>query len=328
MQTKILGLGNALVDVLVRIPSDDILSRFDLPKGSMQLVDEERQNEIYEAVKELQPQVVCGGSAANTICGLSKLGIETGFIGKIGPNDLGKQYRADLEANGVVPLLSMSQTHTGSCLSLISSDSERTMVTCLGAAVEMTVDDIDPKVFDGYTHLYVEGYMVQNRELIETVFDIAKKKGLMTMLDLASYNVVEANIDFLGHLTDKYVDLVFANEEEATAFTGVDDTDALNIIGENVNGVVLKQGQRGSLVKLGDTVERVGIIKANCIDTTGAGDLYASGFIYGMTSGQSARHSAEAGAIVSGNVIEVIGTKMNTRRWSAIRQSIKRLFEK
>ncbi len=325
MNSKVLGLGNALVDILVRIPNDEILEQFNLPKGSMQLVDETKQGEIYEAVKELQPQIVCGGSAANTICGLANLGINTTFVGKVGTDELGAKYCADLRNNGAEPIAKISTTRTGSCISLISPDSERTMVTCLGAAVELTKDDLADVDFMKYTHFYAEGYLVQNTELIETAFRKAKEAGLITMLDLASYNTVEANLEFLQKLIAKYVDVVFANEEEATAFTGKEDKDALNEISQMAENVVLKLGRRGSIVKVGDQIARVGIMDSVAIDTTGAGDLYASGFIYGMINGLTPEKSAEAGAIASGNVIEVIGTKMDARRWTSIRQGLKKL---
>lgn len=325
MEAKFLGIGNALVDILVRMPNDDILAKYELPKGSMQLVDEERSKEIYEAVKGLNPQIVCGGSAANTIGGLSNLGVSAGLIGKIGENELGQKYLDDLRNNGIEPLLLSSQTPTGSCISLISPDSERTMCTHLGAAVELAVQDINPIVFDGYSHLYVEGYLVQNPELIEFAFSTAHEKGLTCILDLASYNVVEDNLEFMQRLIRKYVDVVFANEEEATAFTGKEDTEALGEIGELAENVILKQGRRGSIVKIGNKISRVGVIECNCIDTTGAGDLYAAGFLWAMASGMNPQQCATAGAICSGNVIEVIGTKMDTQRWTNIRRELKKL---
>ncbi|MCF0191518.1 MAG: adenosine kinase [Marinilabiliaceae bacterium] len=327
MQAKVLGLGNALVDILVRIPSDEILERFEMPRGSMQLVEATNSAEIYNEISHLNPSHVSGGSAANTIYGLANLGIQTGMIGKIGKHDeLGASFLADLEQSGVEPHLFYSEdSSTGSCISLISQDSERTMATCLGAAIELTPEEIDPKIFDGYTHFYVEGYMVQNALLIEKTMKLAHEKGLCVCLDLASYNVVEDNLDFLKSLMTHYVDVVFANEEESTAFTGKEDLEALNEIGELVDIVVIKLGRRGSIVKVHDRVERVGIIAANSIDTTGAGDLYAAGFIYGMINNLPPKKSAEAGAITSGNVIEVMGTKMDAQRWNNIRQALKSL---
>lgn len=325
MQAKVLGLGNALVDILVRIPNDNILKEFNLLKGAMNLVDEQRSAEIFEAVKGLHPQIVSGGSAANTICGLANLGVNAGFIGMTGTDELGAKYSDDLRQNGVEPLLRTSATRTGSCISLISSDSERTMCTCLGAAVEMEPADIEDSAFDGFTHLYVEGYLVQNPQLIEGALATAHNRGLKVMLDLASYNVVEDNQEFMQRIISRYVDVVFANEEEATAFTGKEDDEALNEIGEIAECVVLKQGRRGSLVKVGNEHTRVGIISSNAIDTTGAGDLYAAGFVWAMINGLTPKQCATAGAIASGNVIEVIGSKMDATRWTSIRQALKDL---
>lgn len=325
LEAKVLGMGNALLDILVRVPNDNILTQFALPKGSMQLVNDERSAEILEAVKNLKPSIVSGGSTANAIYGLANLGIQTGFLGKIGTDELGNRYRADLEANGVAPLLSTSTTHSGSCISLITPDSERTMCTCLGAAVELTAADVKPEVFDGCTHFYVEGYLVQDPELIESAFKMAHEKGLTTILDLASYNTVEDHLEFMQKLIRRYVDVVFANEEEATAFTGKEDDEALNEIGELADIVVLKQGRRGSLVKVGYDRVRCGVVECNAIDTTGAGDLYAAGFLWGLISGLSPIQCATAGAILSGNVIEVIGSKMDANRWTSIRQDLKKL---
>ena len=318
-------MGNALVDILVRVPNDNILAQFSLHKGSMKLVDDEQSAEIVEAVKGLHPSIVSGGSSANAIYGLANLGIQTGFLGKIGGDDLGAKYKADLEANGVMPILQSSANHSGSCISLISPDSERTMCTCLGAAVELTKDDLSPELFKSYTHFYVEGFLVQNPELIESALQMAHEAGLTTILDLASYNTVEDHLEFMQRLIRSYVDVVFANEEEATAFTGKEDDEALNEIGELADIVVLKQGRRGSLVKVGHESVRCGVIDCKAIDTTGAGDLYAAGFLWGLIGGLSPIKCATAGAILSGNVIEVIGSRMGANRWTSIRQELKKL---
>lgn len=322
--SKVLGLGNALVDILVRMPSDEPLKRLDLRKGSMQLVGEEQAQELLEVIQEWHPQMVCGGSAANTICGLANLGVSTGFVGMVGDGPLGRTYSDDLARNGVQPRLIVSPGHkTGSSISLISPDSERTMVTCLGAAAEMTTADLKPDNLKQYTHFYSEGYLVQSPELIERAYSDAKAAGLTTMLDLASFNVVEDNREFLRRLLRRHVDVVFANEEEAAAFTGKEEMDALEEFAELADTVVLKLGVRGSLVRVGQTTVRTGVIRANSIDTTGAGDLYAAGFIYGLLSGATPEECARFGAITSGNVIEVIGTRMDAQRWTKIRAMFK-----
>lgn len=321
---KILGLGNALVDILVRMPSDDPLKTFELRKGSMQLVGEEQAQELFQAVAQWHPQSVCGGSAANTICGLSNLGIATAFQGKIGDGDLGQTYSNDLQHNGVEPRLLVSPgRRTGCSISLISPDTERTMVTCLGAAAEMTPDELDPDSLGEFTHFYSEGYLVQTPELLEKAYSTAQAAGLVTMLDLASYNVVEEHREFLRRLIRRHVDVLFANEEEAAAFTGKEERDALDELGELCDTVALKLGVRGSLVRMNGETVRMGVIRSNAIDTTGAGDLYAAGFIYGLVNQLTPTQCAQVAAITSGNVIEVIGTRMDARRWTAIRQEIK-----
>lgn len=322
-EVKVLGMGNALTDILVRLPNDNLLGELNIPRGSMQLVDADLSAKIYEHVKNLNPQSATGGSACNTIRGLANLGVETGILGKVGRNDeVGQFFLHEMEEKGVHSHILYSESLSGNCISMISPDSERTMATCLGAAAELSAEEISEDIFEGYTHFYVEGYLVQNYELIEKAFQIAKSKGMTTCLDLASYNVVEANTDFLNKLIKNYVDVVFANEEEATAFTGKEDTEALNDIGDLCDVAVVKQGCRGSLIKWNEETVRVGIIKASSIDTTGAGDMYAAGFLYGMFRGMNARQCGEMGAILSGNVIEVVGTNMDTIRWNRIRQAL------
>ena len=235
------------------------------------------------------------------------------------------EFRHDMEKTGVETHLFTSDTLSGNCISLISPDSERTMATCSGAAIELTANDISDDLFYGFSHLYAEGFLVQNYDLIETAFRKAHNHGLTCCLDLASYNIAEDNKDFLVPLIEKYVDVVFANEEEATAFTGKEDVEALNEIGEIAQTVVVKLGRRGSLIKMNNTITQVGIVSCVPIDTTGAGDLYAAGFIYGMINGFTPEKCGEAGAILAGNVIEVIGTKMDTQRWTNIRKVISKL---
>ncbi len=326
MEGKVLGIGNALVDILVKIPNENILQEFGLTRGSMRLVNSQQFMDIYNSIVDLNPSIVSGGSVANTIGGLANLGIQTTMVGKIGDNEFGKILIDDITKSGVeAHLLTTSDSFTGSCISLISPDSERTLATCLGASADLSVADINPDIFKGYTHFYTEGYLVQNHSLIESILRMSHENGLITCLDLASYNIAEEDHDFIEDLVRKYVNVVFANEEEATTFTGKEDLEALNDIAEMADTVVLKQGCRGSLVKYQGKTVRVGTTRVKTIDTTGAGDLYSAGFIFGMINGMDAEHCAIAGAIVSGNVIEVIGTKMDIRRWSKIRSQLQKL---
>ena len=216
---KILGLGNALVDVLTVLDSDDLLQRLSYPKGSMQLVGKEQSVELQNAIHDRERFFVTGGSASNTIAGLAKLGVSCGFIGKVGEDEEGSFFGRDMKSCGVEPFLIKSDLPTGVCVSLISPDSERTMITYLGAACELQSVDLKLSQFKGYDLFHIEGYLVQNYDLIETALKLAKEAGLKISLDLASYNVVEDNLEFLHRITSEYVDIIFANEEEAKSFT-------------------------------------------------------------------------------------------------------------
>ena len=319
---KILGIGNALVDIMTQLDNDSRLQDFDLPKGSMQLVDKEKSALVNTQTEGLKKEVASGGSAANTINGLANLAVDSGYIGKVGKDDFGKFFKDDLAANKINPILFETDTETGVAMALISPDSERTFATYLGAAVELSADDLKFENFQGYDLLHIEGYLVFNNELLETALKLAKEAGLKISLDLASYNVVEANHDFLKKMADKYVDIIFANEEEAKAFTGKEPEDALNDIAEMCEIAVVKIGPKGSLVKKDGQRYFVDVIPATRRDTTGAGDLYASGFIYGLTKNLSMEQCAKIGTITSGKVIEVIGPKMSAETWNEIRKMV------
>ena len=319
---KILGMGNALVDILIRLEDYELLKEFNLPKGSMQLVDQAFARKLEERANKAGITKASGGSAANTIHGLAELSIETGYIGKVGNDSLGRFFKEDLEKAGIDPILFYGRYDTGRAVTLITPDSERTFAVYLGAAMEQTPDDISSELFKGFEYFHVEGYLVQNHELIETALKLAKKHSIKTSLDLASYNVVEENIEFLKLLIPGYVDIIFANEDEANAFTGKNPEEALTELSEITEIAVVKTGEKGSLIKKGEEFYKIGIIDADCVDTTGAGDLYAAGFLYGQIKELSLKESGELGALLSGKVIENIGAKINKNKWNEIKKSI------
>lgn len=317
---KVLGMGNALVDIMTKIDNDNTLEQLNLPKGSMQLVDADFSKEAIEKTSHLNPIMTSGGSAANTIHGLAKLGVDTGFIGKVGKDELGEFFKTDLENSNIQPLLLQSETPTGKALALVSPDSERTFATHLGAAVELTANDVNGNVFDGYKYFHIEGYLVQNHELIETSIMLAKEKGLKVSLDLASYNVVEDNLDFLKRVVNDYVDILFANEEEAKSFTEKNPEEALNEIAEMCEYAIVKIGKKGSYVKHKGEITHVGIIGIDALDTTGAGDLYAAGFLYGLVKDLTMEQCATMGSLLSGKVIENLGAKISDNGWKEIKE--------
>lgn len=319
---RILGIGNALVDVITMIESDYLLEKFSLPKGSMQLVDGEKSAFIKSETTHLKRVLASGGSAANTIHGLAMLGAETGFIGSVGFDETGDFFENDMKEAGTVTYLIRRNSVTGTAVALISPDFERTFATHLGAAVELTSTDLKIEDFRGYDILYLEGYLIINRELVERACILARKNNMKIAIDLASYNVVEAKHQDFSEIIKKYGDIIFANEDEARTFTGLPPQEALNELSLLCEVAIVKIGNEGSLIKRGEEIIKIGAISVNCIDTTGAGDLYSSGFLYGYAQGLSLDKCGLFGSVLAGNVIETIGAKIELPRWSLIKSSL------
>ena len=318
---KVIGIGNALTDFLVNLRNDDVLTRLNLGKGSMNLVDAELQREIQGETADLPHTLSLGGSAANTIRCMARLGVKVGYIGKVGKDSTGHFYEQALDNLGIEPHITHGKNRSGRCLALVSPDGERTMVTYLGAALELSEADITAEMFADYDCLYIEGFMVQSHAVIRHAIKTAKACGLKVAIDLASYNVVLENRAFLLDIVDKYVDIIFANEQEATAFSGESDPEkALEFIAARCDLAVVKIGTRGALIKeKGADRVHVGIMAAaKRVDTTGAGDFYAAGFMAGLCEGLDLRQCGTIGAITAGKVIEVVGTTFGEEAWNEI----------
>lgn len=324
---KVLGMGNALVDIITKIEDDVILESFGLPKGSMTLVDLDTSNYIHAETMGMPKSKASGGSAANTIHGLAHLGVETGFVGTVGNDDMGRFFKKDMQVNKIQPILFKTLHETGRAMALISSDSERTFATYLGAAIDLSAEDITHDVFEGYDYLYIEGYLVQNREMISKALRLASRGGLKICLDLASYNVVEENRDFFKSLISEYVDILFANEEEIKALTEKRPEEAAREVRDQVEVVVVKMGAEGSFCMCKEGMVRIGVRPSNSIDTTGAGDLYAAGYIFGHMQGLHPEVCGKMGAILAGRIIELIGAKMDESNWEKLRREIQALMD-
>ncbi len=319
---KVLGMGNALVDIMTRLDSDDILYRLKFPKGSMQLVDKNLSDKIMNQTDSFEKTLASGGSAANTIHGLANMGIQTGFIGSVGDDELGDFFSKDMLSQSINPILFKGESETGKAIALITPDTERTFATFLGASIELTTDQLSSDHYKGYDFFYIEGYLVQNHDLIEKAVRLAKENEMLVSLDLASFNVVAENREFLEGIIKPYVDIVFANEEEARAYTGKNPSEALEAISHQCRIAVVKTGKMGSLIRSGDKFYKVKSIRAISVDTTGAGDLYSAGFLYGLIKQMSLEKCGYIGSILSGKVIEVIGPKMDVEKWAEAKQMV------
>ena len=320
---RILGIGSALVDILTQVPDETIMNELGLPKGSMTYVKADDIVRIGERLaQQYGSQRASGGSAANTMSGLARLGVEAGFLSKIGKDEVGEFFKKQMLDTNVQPQLLTTDTPSGRVIALVTPDGERTFATCLGAAAEMRPDDITPELFDGWDILYVEGYLVANPNMLRKVVETAKAKGLTIAIDLASYNVVEESRDFLLDVVNNYVDIVFANEKEAFALTGMEPEAALHYLADRCQIAVVKVGAKGAFEQRGQEVVTVPPMEAEVVDTTGAGDMWAAGFLAGWVKGENLQRCGMMGAIVAKNIIEVVGAKMDDARWKKIHTSI------
>lgn len=308
-----------MVDILLNIDNDDILRQNGLDKGGMVMIDADRKKEIHNRIKGMEQSCATGGSTSNTIHGLARLGAPAGYIGKIGRDEMGDFFRREMARFHVTPHLIESDVDTGIATTFISQDAERTFATYLGAAAMMTSDELDPKVFDQYDCIHVEGYLIFNHDLILKVCQIAKEKGLKISMDMASYNIIEANYDFVKMLLTDYVDIIFANEEEAKAFTGKEGREALEVLSEYCPVAIVKVGKEGSFIKMNGEVMQVGVIPVKAVDSTGAGDIYASGFLYGLMNDYTPEKAGELAAYLAGRVIEHIGAKLPDEVWDEVK---------
>ncbi|MBO4447602.1 MAG: adenosine kinase [Bacteroidales bacterium] len=326
---SILGIGNALTDILAILPDDSLLAKYHLPKGSMQHVDMETGDKIWNALKPLGVHYVAGGSAANTITCTSIFGMPSAFIGKIGDDELGLLFKSDEEQYGVNCTLLKGKNSSGRSVVFVTGENaERTFAVYLGAALELVPEDLKPEYFEGYDYFHIEGYLVQNQALIRKAVEMAHDAGCLISIDMASYNVVESNNAFLHDIVDKYVDIVFSNETESKAFTKLDSPrEALDEIARHCSIAVVKVGKDGSWVKSGDEVHYIEAWPATPIDATGAGDTYAAGFLYAHSLGMPLKVCGEVGSIIAAKVVEVIGTKIDIPRWRDAKAEIRTLLD-
>jgi sugar/nucleoside kinase (ribokinase family) len=227
-----------------------------------------------------------------------------------------------LEDFGTKTFLNYSTIETGRATTLISPDSERTFGTYLGAAIDLKAPMLHPDHFKGFDFLHFEGYLVQDKELVMRAVELAKQNNMTISVDMASFNIVESNREFFKMLISEHVDIVFANEDEARSLTGKEPHEALHEISEKCQIAVIKLGEKGSIVKSGKEIAAIQAIQAKSIDTTGAGDLYAAGFILGLTRNKPLSECGYYGSLLAGKTIEVFGAKMDEERWKQVQAVI------
>ncbi len=313
-RAQIVTLGHAIVDVLAPSP-DELVQQFGLQKGTMTLIDDSQAEAIYA---ELGPATeVSGGSAANTAAVIASLGQSVEFIGKIRDDVLGEVFAHDIRAAGVTFEMPPAKEGpgTGRCLIMVTPDAEKTMCTSLGVGAQLMPDDLDVDVINGAEVVYLEGYLYGVRDTdaaVEKTIDVAKSAGTKVALSLADPYWVELHREHFDRIIDS-VDLLFANELEACGMAGVDPAEvdkAIEVLSRRCPTVAVTLGPNGSLVASGGTVVSAPAVRVQrVVDTTGAGDSYAGGFLFGFLAGYEPRRCAEIGALAASEIVSHLGAR-------------------
>jgi sugar/nucleoside kinase (ribokinase family) len=323
---KILGLGNALVDVLSKLDSDETLVKIGIQKGAMDMISREQMYVIRKYQANTETTQAPGGANCNTMRAIALLGGQSGFIGKVGDDNLGEFYEEALLKAGVASYLIKTEGPSGACTVFISPDGERTMGTFLGPAPTISPDEITEDVLRGYDCIHIEGYLIVNEELVRETMKKAKRLGLKVALDLANYNIVNAYKGLLEEVIPQYVDILFANASEAEAFTGLPAQEAVKALEKQVHVALVTLGKDGSLIGSEGKFYHVDAEGGKPVDTTGAGDNFAAGFLYGQSVGASLVQSAQIGSMLSGYVIDVVGPQVPADKWEQIKLKVKTIL--
>lgn len=318
------GIGNPLIDVFVNV-TDAELTGLGLHKGTMNLINLERRQELVEFINKKKPSYSCGGSCPNTIITLASMGVPATLAGKVGQDDLGHIYKDKLSEIDVKDNLTFSENGaTGSSIILITPDSERTMNTYLGANRDFCASDVVDKEVEEADFFHFTGYMwdtENQKESIIKALEIAKKNNTIISFDIADQFAVGRYHDDFLKLIPENCDIVFANKDEARMlFDNYDPRNCCKTLGKLCKTAVVKNGKKGSYVCHEGTLYEIPVQGSVApIDTTGAGDNYAAGFLYGLCHGMNVEDSATIASILAGQIITQIGSQFSKEKASSLR---------
>lgn len=308
----VVTVGHSIVDVLASV-DDDLVSGFGLTKGTMTLVDDHRAEQIFTALGVVT--TASGGAAANTAVGLASLGTSTAFIGKVRDDHLGQVFTDDIRAAGVNYDVKAGTEGpgTGRCVIMVTPDAEKTMCTSLGIGDLLRPDDVDVATIAGARVVYLEGYLVgldSTDDTVERTVAAARQADTRVALSLSDPFWVQLHGDDLRTLLDR-VDIIFANEDEARGLTQLDDVDqAVRSLSERCSTVVVTLGAKGCMVATADgTIMVPAEVVTRVVDTTGAGDSFAAGFLHAMVRGADAEVCARLGGVVAAEVVSHLGAR-------------------
>jgi sugar/nucleoside kinase (ribokinase family) len=305
-------IGNAIVDILSKITYEK-LGKLQISKGSMQLVNEELADKILNNIKN--PSIISGGSAANTAVGFQSFGGKSSFIGQIGNDKFGQLFSKDLNNYGVFfkDLDYKISENTSKSIVLVTPDADRSMNTFLGASTKFNINSVDDLLISNSNMIYIEGYLFDQDEAKEAIYqccNLAKVNNSKVVLSLSDLFCVDRHRNDFLYLIDKYVDIIFANEHEIKSLYQLDLKTSINNIKKNVDVGAVTLGSKGSIVFEKETEYHIDPIFAeHLIDTTGAGDLFASGFLFGIINKYSMEKCGYLGNKVASKIIQYIGAR-------------------
>ena len=308
---KILGIGNAIVDVICKV-DDEFIEKNSLTKSTMKLVDEAEFKKLLSTLKI--EESVSGGSVANSIVGLSQLGNKVGFIGKVSDDDLGQKYEDGLKKENVDFFYAKKReaVPTGTCLILITPDSERTMITFLGTAGKISENDINSDAIKKSEILFLEGYLWDEGEP-KKAFEKAINNSNKVAMSLSDLFCVERHKPHFLELVKNKLDITFANEKEIISLLNAKNFDEVISFAKGINKlIIITRGEKGALaVNNNEVVECSAKNNLKIKDLTGAGDLFAGGFLHGLINNKSTKESLEIGTEMSSKIIQIIGARLN-----------------
>lgn len=320
-EVELIGVGSPVVDLLAHV-GEDFVAGIQGGKGGMELVDAAALAGLLDKLESEHTQAA-GGSAGNTAFAAGKLGTSVGFLGKLGNCEAAQFYQDRFAEIGAdLSRFKKGDVANAKCLSLVTPDSERTMRTDLGAAMTLAPEEVSVADFQGAKHVHMEGYLLFNRDLMKKVLESAKDAGATTSLDMASFEVVKASEEVLPGWLKEHVDIVFANEDEAEAYhpEHAGDYKAMaRDFAEICEVAAVKLGKDGSLIAKDGEVEFVEpIVIEQAVDTTGAGDYWAGGFLHGWLQGKPLATCGRYGSIMGAEVVQILGASLPEERWDAL----------
>lgn len=316
---EVLGIGTPIIDYLIRV-SHDFLAR--LPnKGDSISIDYDEFVKLIRQSRE-EPTLVIGGSTTNTIKGLASLGRSCALFGKIGEDEAGILYRKEIEKLNIIPYLSSSNLPTAQVACLISPDYERTMRSFLGAGAAVKPEDLTPEMFKGVRIVHLEGYLLAYGELLIYAMELAKRAGAKISFDVSSVEITRKHSDALLNIITSYVDILFANEDETLTLTGKSPEQGCIELKNLCEIAVVKMGKLGNWAATRKEKIYQEALDVNTMDSTGAGDLFASGFLHGYLSNLSLEQCSRYGALVASEVVQIIGADIPTTSWKNIKEKL------